>query len=121
MNKFTFDKKEQNLLQIQINNKLFTLNPYTLAVKKATEKFVKCQQPLIEKMSAKPTAAELDRILIQSCSLIKETINQILGKGAYEKIFSGRTLDFSEHQKLIEFLFHEITEFCQNNPILKND
>ena len=50
--------------------------------------------------------------------MIKETLNQILGKGAYERIFAGRTMDFYEHQKVIEFLFTEITEFSkQDVPI----
>lgn len=121
MNKFIFDKKEQKLLQVEIANKQFSLNPYTLAVKKATEKFVKCQKPLIEKISKRPSEKELDRIIIQSCSLVRETINQILGKGSYERIFAGRTLDFNEHQKLIEFLFNEIADFCKHNPIVKDD
>ena len=40
----------------------------------------------------------------------------MLGKNAYEKIFSGRTVDFQEHQMLMTFIFEEITAFCQVNP-----
>lgn len=119
MNKFIFDKKEQRQLQVDINDRVYTLNPYTLAVKKASEKFVKCQQPIINKIKQHPSEEELDRIIVQSCSLVRETMNQILGKGSYEKIFAGRTLDFEEHQKLIEFLFNEIAEFCKQNPIVE--
>lgn len=119
MNTFTFDKKDQKLLEVEINEKIFALNPYTLAVKKASEKFVNCQQPLIDRIRKKPSEEELDHIIIQSCSLVRETINQVLGKGAYDRIFAGRTLDFSEHQKVIEFLFNEIAEFCKQNPIME--
>lgn len=120
MNNFTFDKKDRQLLQMDINGKVYTLNPYTLAVKKASMKFVKCQQPLIDRIQKKPTDKELDRIIMQSCSLVRDTLNQMLGKGAYDKIFAGRTLDFDEHQKIIEFIFNEIAEFCKQHPILEN-
>lgn len=116
MNKFTFDKKEPKLLKVEVNGKVFQFNPYTLAVSKASEKFVKCQEPIIKKLEDKPSKKDLDDLVIKSCSLVRETVNQILGKGAYEKIFAGRTVDFTEHQKLIEFLFTEITTHCKNNP-----
>lgn len=119
MNTFTFDKKEQKLLQIEINRKYFEINPYTLAVKTASEKFVNCQQPLIERIQKKPTGKELDSIITKACSLVRDTINQVLGKGAYDKIFAGRSMDFNEHQKVIEFLFHEIAEFCKQNPLIE--
>lgn len=116
MNKFTFDKKEQKLLTVEIQGKRFTFNPNTLATKKASEKFVKCQAPIIKRLEKKGLSQkELSDIVVQSCSLVKETVNSILGKNAYNRIFEGRTVDFDEHQKLMTFLFEEITEFNQKN------
>lgn len=117
MNKFTFDKKKPKLLSIEIDEKTFHINPYTLAVQRASDKFIKCQEPLIQKLKNQPTKKEMEELIVTSCSLVRDTINQILGKNAYDKLFAGRTLDFSEHQKLIEFLFQEIAEFCKVNTI----
>ena len=117
MSKFTFDKKEQKLLVVEIEGKRFSFNPYTLTVKKAQEKFVKCNEVLINRSKKKNlTQQEIERIVIDSCSLVKDTINSILGKGSYERIFKGRTIDFYEHQNLISFLFEEIITFCKENP-----
>lgn len=117
MKKFTFDKKEQKLLTVEIEGKRFTFNPNTLAAKKASEKFVKCQAPIIKRLEKEGLSQkELNDIVIQSCSLVKETVNSILGKNAYNRIFEGRTVDFDEHQKLITFLFEEITNFVSKNP-----
>ena len=121
MNKFAFGKKEPKVLKVEINGKAYSFNPYTLTVQKASEKFVKCQRSIIDSLGKKPSQKELDRIVLKACSLVRETVNQILGKGSYEKIFSGRTVDFKEHQKLMEFLFEEITKFCKENPNPSND
>ena len=58
---------------------------------------------------------ELDDVVIRSCSLVRETVNNILGKGAYEKIFKNRTVDFYDHQNLITFLFNEILAFSNED------
>lgn len=116
MHKFTFDKKEQKLLTVEINGLKFLFNPHTLQTKTASEKFVKCQKPFINKLKQKDISQkELDDVVIKSCALVRNTVNDILGKKAYERIFAGRTVDFEEHQKLITFLFEEITEFSKNN------
>lgn len=122
MNKFTFDKKEQKLLTVEIEGKVFRFNPHTLVVKMASEKFVKCQEPLINKMKKKNLSKkELDDVVIRSCSLVRETVNNILGKGAYEKIFKNRTVDFYDHQNLITFLFNEILAFSNNEDSKNNE
>ena len=116
MNKFTFQKKEPKLLKIDINGKVYTFNPYTLPVKKASEKFVKCQQPLIDRLE-KPniTQKELDDLVVKACTNVRDTVNAILGKNAYNQIFYGRTVDFAEHQELMTFIFNEITAFTKAN------
>lgn len=116
MSKFTFDKKEPKLLKLEIEGKIFRLNPYSLAVTKAAERFTQCQGPIINALKKKPNEKELDRLVLRSCELVRETVNRMLGKNAYEKIFSGRTVDFQEHQLLMTFIFEEITAFCQVNP-----
>ena len=116
MSKFTFDKKKPILLKLEIEGKIFRLNPYSLAVTKAAERFTQCQEPIINALKKKPNEKELDRLVLRSCELVRETVNRMLGKNAYEKILSGRTLDFQEHQLLMTFIFEEITAFCQVNP-----
>lgn len=118
MNKFSFDKKEPKLLKIQIEGHKFAFNPYTLTVKKAAERFTKCQEPLVNRIKKKNVSKkDTEDIVFKSCILVKETVNSILGKGSYEKIFGGRTVDFLEHQQLIAFLFEEITKFSKENPV----
>lgn len=116
MNKFTFDKKEQRLLVVEIEGKKFSFNPLALNVAKASERFVKCQQPFVNKLKEKNIAKkDLDQLVIKSCTLVRETVNSILGKGAYERIFANRTVNFEEHQNLMTYLFEEITEFSKTN------
>ena len=116
MSKFTFDKKEPKLLKLEIEGKTFRFNPYSLTVTKAAERFTRCQEPIINALKKKPNEKELDRLVLRSCELVRETVNRMLGKNAYEKIFYGRTVDFQEHQHLMTFIFEEITAFCQVNP-----
>lgn len=119
MSKFVFDKQEKpELLKLEINGKNFTFNPMALNVKKASEKFVKGQELLVRKIKKGNLAKEeVADIVYKSCDLVRETINCILGKNAYEKIFDGRTIDFEENQKLITYLFQEITEFTQQKAV----
>lgn len=116
MSKFTFDKKEPKLLKLEIEGKTFRFNPHSLAVAKAAERFTRCQEPIINALKKKQSEKELERLVFRSCELVRETVNGMLGKNAYEKIFSGRTVDFQEHQHLMTFIFEEITAFCQANP-----
>lgn len=130
MNKFTFDKKEQKLLEVEINGKVYKCNPYSLTVTKACEKFTTCQKPVVNRLNLlkskygnKIPQKELTDIVLKACNLVRDTMNQIFGKGSYERIFAGRTVDFYEHQKLIQFALDEITTFVKENPvnILNND
>lgn len=121
MNKFTFDKKEPKVLKMEINGKIYKLYPYTLTVKKAAERFTKCQEPMVKALNKKMSQKELDKLVIQSCNLVRDTVNRMLGKGSYERIFAGRTVDFKEHQDLMTFIFNEITAFCKENPVEQNE
>ena len=71
MKKFEFDKKEQMLCVIEIEGKTFKFNPYTLLVKKATEKFIKSQEPLVKKLRSEPDKDVLEKLIVQSCYMIK--------------------------------------------------
>lgn len=117
MSKFTFDKKEPKLLELEIEGKIFRFNPYSLTAKKAAERFVVCQQQILNALKKHQETKELEKLVLKSCNLVRETINRMIGKGAYERIFDGRTVDFEEHQKLITFIFEEITEFSKKNPL----
>lgn len=113
MRKFVFEKNEKpELLKLEIDGKNFTFNPMSLSVKRASEKFIKGQEYIVKKIKKGDLAQEeVAQLVYKSCDLVRETVNYILGKGAYEKIFDGRTIDFEENQKLITYLFQEITEF----------
>lgn len=119
MRKFEFEKQEKpEMLKLEINHKNFTFNPMSLTVKKASEKFIKGQEFLVKKIKkGNLTQEETADIVYKSCDLVRETVNYILGKGAYEKIFDGRTIDFEENQKLITFLFQEITDFTKKRAV----
>lgn len=116
MRKFVFEKNEKpELLKLEINGKNFTFNPMSLSVKKASEKFIKGQEYIVRRIKKGDlTQDEVAQMVYKSCDLVRETVNYILGKGSYEKIFDGRTIDFEENQKLITYLFQEITEFTSN-------
>lgn len=119
MRKFVFDKQEKpELLKLEINGRNFTFNPMALSVKRASEKFIKGQDYLVKRIQkGSQNKEEVADIVYKSCDLVRDTINTILGKGAYEKIFDGRTIDFEENQKLITFLFQEIASFTKEKAI----
>lgn len=119
MRKFVFDKQEKpELLKLEINGRNFTFNPMALSVKRASEKFIKGQEHLVKRIKkGELSKEEVADVVYKSCDLVRDTITIILGKGAYEKIFDGRTIDFEENQKLITFLFQEITEFTKKKAV----
>lgn len=115
MRKFEFKNQEEvKLLTLTIDGKEYSFNPFSLEVKKASEKYVVCQEPLINNLKKENLSNdELSKIVIASCELVKNTINAVVGKGTYERIFDGRTVNFEEHQELMAFVFDEITEFSK--------
>lgn len=118
MNKFTFEKKEPKLLKVEISGRVYAFNPYTLAVKKASEKFVMCQQPLVNRLKNKNLSQrDLDELVLKACTNVRDTVNAILGKNAYNQIFHGRTVDFEEHQELMTFIFEEIAAFAKADKL----
>lgn len=119
MKKFVFDNVEKpELLKLEINGKNFTFNPMSLNVKRASEKFIKGQEYLVKKIKkGNLTQEETADVVYKSCELVRETVNFILGKNAYEKIFDGRTIDFEENQKLITFIFQEINDFTSKKRV----
>lgn len=119
MRKFVFDNLDKpELLKLEISGKNFTFNPMSLNVKRASEKFVKGQEFLVKRIKkGNLNQEETADIVYKSCDLVRETVNTILGKNAYEKIFDGRTIDFEENQKLITFLFQEITDFTSKKNV----
>lgn len=119
MRKFVFEKQEKpEMLKLEIGGKNFTFNPMSLSVKRASEKFVKGQELLVKKIKKGDLSQEQTAdIVYKSCDLVRETVNFMLGKNSYERIFEGRTIDFEENQKLITFLFQEITDFTKKRAV----
>lgn len=120
MKEFNFKTKDARALTLKINGRNYTFNPESYNAKKATEKFVNVNKVIVanlKKESKKEIADQkvLDGIALQSCTLVKETIDKILGKNSYDKIFSGRAIDFYENQELMTFIFEEITKFRRRN------
>ena len=113
MSKFEFKNQEKpELLKLQINGRNYSFNPLSLSVKRASEKFLKGQKVLMRQ-----SQEEISDIVYKCCDLVRETIDLILGNGAYEKIFGGRTMDFEENQELVTFIFQEIASFTKNKNL----
>lgn len=119
MSKFEFKKHEKpELLKLEINGRNYSFNPLSLSVKRASEKFLKGQKILMRKSKKeKLKQEEVSEIVYKSCDLVRETIDLILGPGAYEKIFGGRTMDLEENQELITFIFQEIASFSKSKQL----
>lgn len=120
MSKFEFKNHEKpELLKLEINGRNYSFNPLSLSVKRASEKFLKGQKILMRKSKKeKLKQEEVSEIVYKSCDLVRETIDLILGSGAYEKIFGGRTMDLEENQELITFIFQEIASFSKNKQLM---
>ena len=119
MSKFEFKNHEKpELLKLEINGRNYSFNPLSLSVKRASEKFLKGQKILMRKSKKeKLKQEEVSEIVYKSCDLVRETIDLILGSGAYEKIFGGRTMDLEENQELITFIFQEIASFSKSKQL----
>ncbi|MBS6374709.1 MAG: hypothetical protein KH431_08920 [Erysipelotrichaceae bacterium] len=119
MSKFEFKNQEKpELLKLQINGRNYSFNPLSLSVKRASEKFLKGQKVLMRQSKKENLKQEeISDIVYKCCDLVRETIDLILGNGAYEKIFGGRTMDFEENQELVTFIFQEIASFTKNKNL----
>lgn len=119
MSKFEFKNHgKPELLKLEINGRNYSFNPLSLSVKRASEKFLKGQKVLMRKSKKeKLKQEEVSEIVYKSCDLVRETIDLILGSGAYEKIFGGRTMDLEENQELITFIFQEIASFSKSKQL----
>lgn len=122
MKQFKLEERKAELLTLEIQGKTYSFNPKSLVVQTAVEKFNTCQQPLIKKLEkGNMSKEELNKAAIQSCRLVQETVNKILGKNTYEKMFAKRSIDFEENQQLMIFIFQAITEFYHEHPVEKTN
>lgn len=116
MNTFKFDEKKVEQLKVDINGVKFEFNPHTLEVQEAVRDFVNRQNSILAKFQDKNiTEQELNEQTYKACVLVKETVNKILGKRSYERIFKGRSAEYEENMKLAEFLFNTIKEFASEH------
>lgn len=112
MTAFKFDEKKAELLKLDINGVKFAFNPRTIEVQEVIREFVNRHNLILTKMQDKGvTEEELNEQTYRACIVVKDTINKMLGKRSYERIFKNRTADYDEHMKLAEFLFKEIKDF----------
>lgn len=117
MNTFKFDERKVEQLKLNINGVKFEFNPHTLEVQEATRDFVNRQNSILVKIQDKKiTEEELNEQTYRSCVLVKETVNKILGKRSYERIFKDRSANYEEHMKLVEFMFNAMKEFASEHP-----
>lgn len=117
MNTFKFDEKKVEQLKLNINGVKFEFNPHTLEVQEAVRDFVNRQKPILAKFQDKNiTEQELNEQSYKTCVLVKETVNKILGKRSYERIFKDRSANYEEHMKLVEFMFNAMEEFASEHP-----
>lgn len=121
MSKFTFDKKEPKLLKLEIEGKTFRFNPYAVNVKMAMDYFTEHQAKLENVRKKTTNQKEISKLVLRACKLVQNTTDKILGKGSYERIFTGRTISFTEHEQLMTFIFEEITAFYKANPLKNNE
>lgn len=116
MKTYKFDEKKVEQFKIDINGVKFEFNPQTLEVQEAIRDFNSRLNPIIAKLDSKDiTEQELYELTYRACIVTKETINKILGKRAYERIFKNRSADYLENMNLMRFFFKEIKEFSNEH------
>lgn len=117
MNKFEFENNQiSNPLLMEINDRTYTCYPESNCVKLACSHFSEEIDKLQTKVNDKDLTQEsLSEIMKDTYKLISETVDEVLGAGSYHEIFALRDADFSEHQKLICFLFDELKHYYEHS------
>ena len=115
MENFKINTEEMHELRIMINGAEYALFPYTLKFMDATEKFVVISEELKKESAMATTEEGRGQVVIKACRLVKETINSILGKNAYQKIFNNMTVNLKQHDELMAFVFDKVIEFKKEN------
>ncbi|MDO5061857.1 MAG: hypothetical protein Q4D77_01665 [Peptostreptococcaceae bacterium] len=52
----------------------------------------------------------VQKIVDEVCSFVYEAVDELLGEGAYESIFNGRSKNMYDHIDLLEFLVGSLTD-----------
>ena len=112
MKGFKFKENKAKVLTLEIEGKKYTFIPNTYEVRNAIEFFNKRNNQIRGKLSKKLSNKELAAINLKTINLCESTVNAILGKGTYRKIFKGRPVSIEENEELLTYIFESITEFC---------
>lgn len=114
MKNFEFNKqKKVTQRTIKISGISFTFNPLSYNTNKAILKYINVNDSLIKKMNKATEVKEKNDLIMKSCNQARQTMNAILGAGAYEKVFGDRDIDFFENQEVMGYIFEQITKFAE--------
>lgn len=114
MKNFEFNnQKKATKLTIKISGIPFTFKPLSYNTNKAIQKYINANDNLIKKMNKATDTREKSIIIMRSCNQARQTMNAILGTGAYEKVFGDRDIDFFENQEVMGYIFEQITNFSE--------
>lgn len=114
MKNFEFNKqKKVTQRTIKISGISFTFNPLSYNTNKAILKYINVNDSLIKKMNKATEVKEKSDLIMKSCNQARQTMNAILGAGAYEKVFGDRDIDFFENQEVMGYIFDQITKFAE--------
>lgn len=111
MENFKINAEDKHELRIMINGAEYALFPYTLKFMDASEKFVVISEELKKESALATTQEERGQVVLKACRLVKETINSILGKNAYQRIFQNMTVNLKQHDELMNYVFEQVIEF----------
>lgn len=103
-----FEFATNNALQLDIAGHIYTIDVMDASVVKKMQEFSK---EAIEKGNALMECEDYEKALLEACAFCGRAIDEILGEGAYKKIFKNRTINIIDHIDLINFIAAKITEF----------
>lgn len=112
MKGFRFKDNKAKVLTLEIEGEKYTFIPNTYEVRNAIEFFNKRNDQIRNKLSKEATEKELANSNLKLLNLCESTVNAILGKGSYRKIFAGRPVSLDENEELLSYIFTSITDFC---------
>ena len=103
MNKFEF---KSNVLELSIAGQNFTVDPLTASAK---------YKELVKKIDGIKEDVSIENIspktVENACKTILECVDDILGSGASETIFKGRTVNYYDCIDLCVFVLQEVKGF----------
>lgn len=101
----SFKFSDKNMLELEVCGKTYMVDPYSQPVMDGMLAY----HAKVSSLGEEENAGHEN--ILQVCEAVGEMVEAVLGKGAYAEVFSGREVNFLDHQELAMHLTAELLTF----------